>query len=157
MDKDILKRKIHLQKVRNCLTCLKGVDIVRLLENTEHQKLFAVEQKYFPYIYSIDKTPDAILSCHSSEKELIEWIKLQTGIQSNKNYYFRCFGVWVEIQIAEAEIGIKSLWEHAQYLGHQHSYGFILVDEQIEKMVEVGFDSRDEYNYFYDSYPLLTV
>ena len=42
-------------------------------------------------------------------------------------------------------------------LGHQYSYGFILVDEKIEKMIEVGFDSRDEYNYFYDSYSLLTV
>lgn len=157
MDKDILKRKIHLQKVRNCLKNLNGVDVVCFLENTEHEKLFAVEQKYFPSVYSLDKTPDAILSCYTSEKEVIEWIKSHTGIQPHKNYYFRCSDVWVKIQIAEVETGIKSLWEHEQYLGHQYSYGFILVDEKIEKMIEVGFDSRDEYNYFYDSYSLLTV
>lgn len=56
--------------------------------------------------------------------------------------------MWVEIQITEIEIGIKSLWKHARYLGLQHGYGFILVDEQIENMIEAGLDSRDEYNFF---------
>ena len=40
MDKDILKRKIHLQKVRNCLANLKGVEVVRFCENNEHEKIF---------------------------------------------------------------------------------------------------------------------
>lgn len=157
MNTDILKRKLHLQKVRNCLANLKGVEIIRILENNEHKKLFSIEQKYFPYIYSLDKTPDSILSCRTSEKELLKWIEAQTGIQSHKNYYFHCSCIWVEIQITEIEIGIKSLWKHAQYLGQQYSYGFILVDGQVENMIEVGFDSRDEYNYFYDRYSLLNV
>lgn len=157
MDKDILKRKLHLQKVRNCLANLKGVEVIRFLENSEHKKIFSIEQKYFPYIYSLDKIPDSILSYRTPEKEVIEWIKSQTEIQSHKSYYFRCSGVWVEIQITEIEIGIKSLWKHAQYLGQQYGYGFILVDEQMENMIEVGFDSRDEYKFFYDRYSLITV
>lgn len=114
MDKDILKRKLHLQKVRNCLANLKGVEVVRFCGNNEYEKIYSIEQKYFPDIY------------------------------------FRCSGVWVEIQITEIEVGIESLWKHAHYFGQKHSYGFILVDEQMENMIDVGFDSRDEYNFYYD-------
>lgn len=152
MNKDILKRKLHLQKVRNCLANLKGIEVVRFLEDNEQEKIYSVEQQYFPYIYLLDKTPDSILNYRTPEKEVIEWIESQTDLQSHKSYYFRCSGVWVEIKITEIKMGIESLWKHAQYLGQKHTYGFILVDEQIENMIEVGFDSRDEYNFCYDRY-----
>ena len=154
MNRDSLKRKLHSQKVRNCISKPNGVEIVRIRLGPCRE--LSVEQKYFPYIYSLDKEPDSILSCHASEQHLMEWIQLQTGLQPNTTYYFRCSGVWVEIRLNVIETGIKSLWNHAQYWGQQHSHGFLFVDEPIEHMVEVGFDSRDEYNYFYDRYLLIT-
>lgn len=157
MDKDILKRKLYLQKIRNCLANLKGIEVVCLCENSEHEKIYFIEQKYFPHIYLQNKTPDSILSNRTPEAEVIEWIESKTEIQSHKNYYFRCSGVWVKIRITETKMGIQSLWKHAQYFGIQHSYGFILVDEQMENMIDVGFDSRDEYNFYYDRYSLSTV
>lgn len=157
MDKDILKRKLHLQKVRNCLANLKGVEVVRFCGNDEHEKIYSIEQKYFPDIYFLVKTPDSIINIRTPEVKLIEWIESQTEIQSHVNYYFRCSGVWVEIQITERKVGIESLWKHAHYFGRKHSYGFILVDEQMENMIDVGFDSRDEYNFYYDRYLLSTV
>ena len=49
--------------------------------------------------------------------------------------------MWVEIQITEIKVGIQSLWKHTHYFGQKHSYGFILVDEQIENMIEMNIIS----------------
>lgn len=137
MDKDILKRKLHLQKIRNCLANLNGIEVVCFCENSEHEKIYSIEQKYFPHIYLQNKTPDSILSNRTPEAEVIEWIESKTEIQSYKNYYFRCLGVWVKIQITEAKMGIQSLRKRTQYFGMQHSYGFILVDEQMGNMKDI--------------------
>lgn len=109
MDKDILKRKLHLQKVRNCLANLKGVEVVRFCGNDEHEKIYSIEQKYFPHIYFLEKTQDLIINIRTPEEKVIEWIESQTEIQSHVNYYFPCSGVWVEIQITEIIVGIESV------------------------------------------------
>lgn len=133
---------------------LEGIEVICILEDDENKKLFDIENNCIPYIYSIIKQPDSALSFKSSLEEIVEWIKSQTGIKSQKKYYFRCSKVWVEIKINEINLGVKSLWNHKKYLNESYGCGFILVDEQMEKMIEVGCDSRDKENYLYDRYSL---
>ncbi len=63
----------------------------------------------------------------------------------------------MQIYIRDIDLGIKSLWYHNKYLGYLQSYGFVFVDEEIENMIEIGSDSRDEYRYLYDMYSLINL
>lgn len=83
MDKDILKRKLHLQKVRNCLANLKGVEVVRFCGNDEHEKIYSIEQKYFPHIYFLEKTQDSIINIRTLEELLFSLFRC---VGRNSNY-----------------------------------------------------------------------
>ena len=91
MDKDILKRKLPCRKFRNCLANLKGVKVVWFFAETMNmKKIYSIEQKYFPYIYFLEKTQDSIINIRTPEEKVIEWIERKQEYESHVNYYFRC-------------------------------------------------------------------
>lgn len=159
MEENFIKRKLHIQKVKNCIENLDGIELICILKEDENQKLSTIKQEYFPYInsYSYAKKPDSKMNYNATEKQLYQWIKAQTYLNSHKKYYFYCSGVWMQIYIRDIDLGIKSLWYHNKYLGYPQSYGFVFVDEEIENMIEIGSDSRDEYHYLYDMYSLINL
>lgn len=55
-------------------------------------------------------------------------------------YCFLCNGIWIKIQIIEVTTATQSLWNN---IG-SYSKGFTVLTENMDKLLEVGNDSRDE-------------
>lgn len=152
MDHEYVKKKLHIQKIKNCFKRLDGIEFIDIVDMAENKKLSALEQKYFPSIYSCDKQSDSKLQKRASGEELVRWIQSQANLKDHKEYYVRCSGTWVHLIVEDMVSGIKSLWNLPTHLGNPQSHGFILIDEDAKTMIEVGSDSRDEYHYLLDRY-----
>ena len=58
----------------------------------------------------------------------------------------------------DEQLVIKELWNHKRYyFKTNYCLGFMIVMETMDRMFELGFDSRDEYNILFDEYNLTTL
>lgn len=66
------------------------------------------------------------------------------GLKENNEYFFFC-GIWCRIKLLDLRLAIPSLWLH-----NGNTKGFLLAETDSSRMLEAGFDSRDEYYYLID-------
>lgn len=109
-------------------------------------------------VYSNDKKPNDCISSKSTEDKIIQWISKLLLLQKNDILFWYCNGLWVKIKIMDEQLVIKELWNHKRYyFKTNYCLGFMIVMETMDRMFELGFDSRDEYNILFDEYNLTTL
>lgn len=88
------------------------------------------------------QSPDSRIPENSGS--IYEWISDCTGLENNMVVYLLCEGIPVKVRITDVKTAVKSIWD---------AYGGItFIDRKLEKVYEVGNDSRDEYNFLFDIY-----
>lgn len=132
-DRQLLEKKKKLQRVRNMLKVADGIEVDEICDG-----LNIIIENY----YSCDKVPDSRIPENSGS--ICEWIIDCTGLENNMVVYLLFEGVPVKIRITDVKTAVKSMWD---------AYGGItFIDRKLEKVYEVGNDSRDEYNYLFDMF-----
>lgn len=151
--KQLLKKKIKIQQVKNKLKLLNGIEILEIFENDENGRLNEIFLDYYPVMCSNNTLPHSRLSFESSDLEIFSWIASEMRLENGQEYFFLCNGIWARIRIIDLQWAIKSLWEQNRYKQGKHkigSYGFLLMEVNLNYIMEAGCDSRDEYNYLID-------
>lgn len=151
--KQLLKKKIKIQQVKNKLKLLNGIEILEIFENDENGRLNEIFSDYYPVMCSNNTLPHSRLSFESSDLEIFSWIASKMRLENGQEYFFLCNGIWARIRIINLQWAIKSLWEQNRYRQGKHkigSLGFLLMEVNLNYIMEAGCDSRDEYNYLID-------
>ena len=98
---------------------------------TERQQLIAYKQ--------------AVQAANNKSKQMLGIKTLGiVGLKENNEYFFFC-GIWCRIKLLDLRLAIPSLWLH-----NGNTKGFLLAETDSSRMLEAGFDSRDEYYYLID-------
>ena len=98
---------------------------------TERQQLIAYKQ--------------AVQAANNKLKQMLGIKTLGiVGLKENNEYFFFC-GIWCRIKLLDLRLAIPSLWLH-----NGNTKGFLLAETDSSRMLEAGFDSRDEYYYLID-------
>lgn len=150
--KGILEQKLKVQRVKNVLKQLKGIEILELYEKDEKEALNAVLEKYVPIQCSVHTVPFSRISNSASDAEVYQWIISEFSLAEGQIFYYFCEEVWVRIRIIDLQAAVSSMWRYevpGSYVPGI-TVGFLLVDETLSTIMEVGSDSRDEYHYLID-------
>ena len=132
------KRAVFYTKAR--LQQMTGIEVIRIFEQSEPEELNEIYSAYASFAYSYDFEPYSRLPYGSSEAEIHAWILAVMGLKEGGEYFFRC-DLWVQIRIRNPQLAVQSLW---------HENNFLLVETNFSRVLEAGFDSRDEDNYLID-------
>lgn len=146
VDKEMLSRKIALQKVRNILKAIKGIKILCIYEECD----FTLERISTMEYTSYSKQPDSKIPIDSNDSLIYQWIIETMKLKNNDVLFLLCNGIWIKIQIIEVTTATQSLWNNLD----SYSKGFTVLTENMDKLLEVGNDSRDEWNYLFDEYSI---
>lgn len=150
VDKELLKNKIKLQKVRNKLKTINGVKILCIFENG-NPILEQISESFSDIgYYSYEKQPDSKISVKSDALSIYQWIIENMKLKNNDVLFLLCEEIWIKIQIIEVISATQSLWNNIDTL----CKGFTVLNEEMDKLLEVGNDSRDEWNFLFDEYSI---
>ena len=98
---------------------------------TERQQLIAYKQ--------------AVQAANNKLKQILGIKTLgNVGLNEIYEYFFFC-GIWCRIKLLDLRLAIPSLWVH-----NGNTKGFLLAETDSSRMLEAGFDSRDENYYLID-------
>lgn len=98
---------------------------------TERQQLIAYKQ--------------AVQAANNKSKQMLGIKTLGiVGLKENNEYFFFC-GIWCRIKLLDLRLAIPSLWLH-----NGNTKVFLLAETDSSRMLEAGFDSRDENYYLID-------
>ena len=147
VDKEKIQYKIKLQKTKNIVSKIKGIQVIDFEEQTLFDEEYLRKINYFSY----DKIADAKISDSSNDSEIIDWIYKLMNFQIDQIWYIWVNGFLVRIQILDIKTAILGLWKNID----PSCKGFVLIDENKNTMYEFGNDSRDEENYLFDKYLLV--
>lgn len=150
IDREILEKKKRLQKVRNTLKEISGIEVLCIYENQYIPKFYGMWERLSELGYcSPDKIPDNKIDCKSEDSVIYQWVLERTKLENGMTVYLMCRDVWVKVMISDIHKAVKDLWD---VIGRQN--GITIVNEDLTILKELGSDSRDEYNYLYDEYDL---
>lgn len=150
IDREILEKKKRLQKVRNTLKEISGIEVLCIYENQYISKFCGMWERLSELGYcSPDKIPDDKIDCKSEDSVIYQWVLDRTNLEDGMTVYLMCRDVWVKVMISDIHKAVKDLWN---VIGKQN--GLTIVNEDLTVLKEFGSDSRDEYNYLYDEYNL---
>ncbi|MDE6672941.1 MAG: hypothetical protein K2K16_12230 [Ruminococcus sp.] len=139
MNSELLQKKILLQRVHNMLKTISGIKVIEICENI---KITDKIQNY----YSCEKVPDLKIACNS--ENIYGFIIENMHLVNNMTVYILFESIPVKVKIMVVSTAVKSLW---------NTYHEItIIDENMTKVYEIGFDSRDEYNYLFDIFYIKT-
>ncbi|MDE6424664.1 MAG: hypothetical protein K2K89_00775 [Ruminococcus sp.] len=130
---EILQKKILLQRIRNMLKTISGIEVIEICENI---KITDKIQNY----YSCEKVPDLKIACNS--ENIYSCIIENMHLVNNMTVYILFESITVKVKIMDVSTTVKSLWDT--------HHEITIIDEPMTKVYEIGFDSRDEYNYLFD-------
>lgn len=139
MNSELLQKKILLQRVRNMLKTISGIKVIEICENI---KITDKIQNY----YSCEKVPDLKIARNS--ENIYSCIIENMHLMNNITVFILCEGIPVKVKIMDVSTAVKSLWD----INHE----ITIIDENMTKVYEIGFDSRDEYNYLFDIFYIKT-
>lgn len=150
IDREILEKKKRLQKVRNTLKEISGIEVLCIYENQYIPKFCGMWERLSELGYcSPDKIPEDKIDCKSEDSVIYQWFIDRTKLENGMTVYLMCRNVWVKVMISDIRTAVKDLWD---VIGSQN--GITIVNEDLTILKELGSDSRDEYNYLYDEYDL---
>lgn len=118
---------------------MTGIEVIKIFEQNELEELNEIYSAYTS-TYSHDFEPYSKLPYGSPETQIYSWIIKVMGLKEGAEYFFRC-GLWVHIRIQNLQLAVQSLW---------YGKNFLLAEKNLSRILEVGFDSRDEDNYLID-------
>lgn len=152
VDRMLLEKKKKLQETRNMLKKLDGVEILYVYEECNDSKLKIIADSLwnhtFTEYYSNTKSPDSKIRMDSGNLDIYKWIKEVTKLKTNQIVFLFYNGVLVKIQIADVDNAIRTMWNRID----ERSKGFLILSENMDTLLEVGSDSRDEMHYLFDEY-----
>lgn len=149
VNKELLEKKIKLQKVKNILKELNGVAVIQIYD--EISKYDSILNRLLEAgYYSDEKQPDSNISADSDESVIYQWIIDCMELRENQKLFLVVNHILVKMQIVNSFEVAESLWNHV----HPDSKGITILNEQMTILWEVGNDSRDEQNYLFDKYYL---
>lgn len=131
--KEILQKKILLQRVRNMLKTISGIKVIEICENI---KITDKIQNY----YSCEKIPDLKIAYNS--ENIYSFIIENMHLVNNMIVFILFESIPVKVKIIDVSTVVKSLWDT--------HHEITIIDENLTKVYEIGCDSRDEYNYLFD-------
>ena len=150
VDKERLHKKLKLQTVRNILKTLNGVKILYIYENSD-PILERISENFSDMgRYTYSKQPDSKISVKSDDILIYQWIIENMKLKNNDILFLLCEGIWIKIQIIEVMSATQCLWNNIDTL----CKGFTVLNEEMDKLLEVGNDSRDEWNFLFDEYSI---
>ncbi|MCI8398940.1 MAG: hypothetical protein HFF90_06015 [Oscillibacter sp.] len=137
----LIARKQAMLRARARLRRMQGIEVVRLYEEDEPEGLRALYAAYCAtYAYSPALEPSSRLPHGSTESQVCSWLIETMGLKEGGEYFFRC-GLWAHIRIQALLPAVESLWSN---------YNFLLAETDFSRILEAGFDSRDEDHYLID-------
>ena len=140
----LLAQKRTLLAARTRCKQLSGVEIIALLDGQEYPPLSQMYAEYCPYVSSYDTIPTSRLSHSAPREQICAWVVETMGLQKGQEYFYLCGGgFWAHIRLTDLTLAVPSL------LG-ECVEGFLLAEVDLSRMLEVGFDSRDEEQYLID-------
>ena len=146
LDKQILQKKILLQKTKNLMTKINGVEIL----DYEEEDMLDDRMLRSIGFYNGEKTPDAAIAYSSDEESIVDWIIDNLAFEANEICCLWVQGFLVRIRILDIRAAVESLWNEL----NPNSKGFVLISHDYKTMLEFGSDSRDEYSILFDKYIL---
>ena len=145
-DKQLLQKKILLQKTKNLMAKIDGIKIL----GYEEQNIFDDRMLRSIGFYNGEKTPDAAIAYSSDEESIVNWIIDNLGFEADESCCLWVQGFLVRIRILDIRAAVESLWNEL----NPNSKGFVLSTHDYKTMLEFGSDSRDEYSVLFDKYIL---
>lgn len=130
----VLRAKARLKQMR-------GIETVRLYEENAPKALDRLYSAYCAAVYSGSQEPYSRLPCGSPPPEVYAWLIAAMGLREGNEYFFRC-GLWARIRIRDLLPAVESLW------GDYNN--FLLAETDFTRVMEAGFDSRNEDHYLID-------
>ena len=122
---------------------LSGVEIIALLDGEEIPPLSRMYAAYCSYMCN-DTVPTSRLPHSAPREQICAWVVATMGLQEGQEYFYLCGGgFWAHIRLTDVTLAVPSL------LG-ECVEGFLLAEVDLSRMLEVGFDSRDEERYLID-------
>lgn len=142
----LLERKKAMQDAKNKLKHIdgQGLDVLDIFEEDTKPALEEIISEYRATHFSSDIPADYKISTDAPQEQIYSWIIEKLQLHEGKEYVlWERSPIWATIKINNVYEAVKSMWIHK----HKN---FILVDMESKKVLEVGNDSRDEYNYLID-------
>lgn len=138
----LIAHKIAVQRTKNTLKRLDGVDVLEIYTENENQGLNALYAAYSA-TYETGWEPCSRLPWQSPDGKIWSWLIDTLGLRE-KEYFLLC-GFWCRIRIWDLRRAAASLWRK-----EENVVGFLLAETDLSRVVECGFDSRDEDHYLCD-------
>lgn len=145
-DSNKLQTKLALQKTRNMMSEIKGIQILDYEEYSLSDE-FLQKSGYC----SNDKIADARIPFCTDDEEIINIVCSLMEIKEEQILHLLVNGLLVKFQINDIRTAIHDIWDKTS----PDSKGFVLINENKDTMYDLGSDSRDEDNYLFDIYSLL--
>ena len=139
----LIAYKQTVQAAKNKLKQMSGISILEILEQNENPGLNEMFSAYTT-TFGNDIEPYSKLSYPSPAETFYSWLIGTMELKENDEYYFYC-GIWCRIKLLDLRLAIPSLWLH-----NGNTKGFLLAETDSSRMLEAGFDSRDENYYLID-------
>ena len=147
-DRELMNKRITLQRVRNTLKTVEGVEVLHIYEESEPALDRVLDMLGDLGYTSYSKLPDSSIDEHTDDASLYEWVAECIGLEKGAVFFLRCEGFWVKIRIADRETAARSLWNDIE----PRCKGFTVLNEKMDRFMDIGNDSRDEQNYLFDEY-----
>lgn len=149
VDRELLEKKKKLQEVRNILKTFNGVKILCIYEKSDAVLERISENLSEIGYFSNSKKPDSKISINANDSLIYQWINENMKLKNNDILFLLCHGIWIKMQIIDIMNATQSLWNNSD-----GSKGFTVLNEDMDKLLEVGEDFRDELNYLFDEYSI---
>lgn len=137
MDKALLERKKNLQRTKNILTEIAGIEVLDL----EEKNFFDVIDSE---IFNNKICPDSKIDFRKDSAEIVNWIIDNTPFVTGDNTYLLINNYSVYVKIIDLKMLYRTLWDKEGAV--------IILSEDKHHLYEFGNDSRDEDNYVFDKY-----
>lgn len=136
----LIAHKLSIQSAKNKLKRIPGIAVLELYEGIEN---IALNEWNLIYLSSFGyaQKPYSRLSYKSSEEKVCSWIIDTMNLKEHREYYYFC-GLWSKLKIVDLVCAVSFLW--------QENHGFLFVEADLSRMLECGFDSRDENHFLID-------
>ena len=150
VDRELLEKKKKLQEVRNILKTFNGVKILCIYEKCDSTlELISENLSEIGYYSNAKKRPDSKISINANDYLIYQWINENMKLKNDDILFLLCNGIWIKMQIIDVMNATQSLWNNID-----GGKGFTILNEDMDKLLDVGEDSRDEMNYLFDEYSI---
>ncbi len=142
VNKELLQQKINLQKIKNLMKQVNGIDILDYEKGVLKEDILRNAGYCDP-----SKKAESCITFDSSESDIIDWILKSVSVSEEEICYLFYDNIYkVKVRVINKKQMLSDLWR----VFHRIS----ILNQEKNLFYEVEMDSRDEYNYLFDIYSL---